>query len=389
MDFNDTADEAAFRDEVRSWLAANAKYAPQPRPGSIGMNYDVAEARQWQRRLYDAGFAGITWPVEYGGRGLGAIHAAILQDELTRVVTTDHPFRPAIGDAGRLIMHHGTPLQQQQHLAPILRGEQIWCHLLSEPNAGSDLASLTTRAERAGDQFVVNGQKVWTSAGHVADFGLLLARTNPDVPKHHGLTYFIVDMRTPGIDVRPLRQMTGDAHFNEVFLDNVVVPATAVLGEVDKGWTVAHASLANEREYVGNRAATSRRFEQLAGSARQLGISQSPIIRQRLAAQYIREEILRYQWLKVQTAFSQNRPVFSEMSMMKLALSNSIQAATTLGVELLGPAGAVHGPADAAPASVHHEFVGHLAFKIGGGTDNIQKNAIAERLLGLPREPKG
>jgi alkylation response protein AidB-like acyl-CoA dehydrogenase len=268
----------------------------------------------------------------------------------------------------------------------MLRGDEFWCQLFSEPGAGSDLASLSTRARRDGDQFVVTGQKVWTSYAHFADFGLLLARTNIDVPKHRGITYLIVDMHAPGITVRPLHQMTGHSEFNEVFFDDVLVPAASVIGHVDQGWMVAHATLAHERSYLGARLAGEGRFDPMSKLAHLCRRTGEPSVRQSLAACYTREQILRFLNFRTQTAISRGAAPGPEAAVAKLAVSDHSVRTAADALSLLGARGMLAEMGVAGDSSPQAQFVGSLGIKIGGGTDNMQKKAIAERVLGLPRE---
>ena len=270
MDFDDTPEEAAFRAEARSWLEAHAQLRkPDARPTMAAANDPghIEACRRWQRTLYDGGWAGITWPKQYGGRGGTSNQARIFAQEERRFDVTTGMFSVAVNMVGPTLIEHGTPEQQERYLEPILRGDELWCQLFSEPGAGSDLAGLRTRAERDGDSFVVNGQKVWNSGAHQADVGILLARTDADVPKHGGISYFLVDMRSPGIDVRPLRQITGHSHFNEVFLTDVVIPAEGLLGPLNGGWGVAQTTLASERSMIGGGGAGTG-IEQLVDLAR-------------------------------------------------------------------------------------------------------------------------
>ena len=284
MDFDDTPAEAAFRREARNWLRQNAK---EKEPGELSTSHSffdfdnvfVTEGKAWQRRLFEGGWAGITWPVEFGGRGGDVVQAMIFRQEEVRFDVTTGLFAVGIGMAGPTIIGHGTDDQRSRYLPAMLRGEEIWCQLFSEPGAGSDLAGLATRAEPDGDEWVVNGQKVWSSGAHHADWGILLARTDPHVPKHRGITFFLLDMRTPGVEVRPLRQMTGGATFNEVFLTDVRVPATNVVGEVNGGWQATMTTLANERSLSGGISS----FPQVLQLARECGATTDPLVRQRLA----------------------------------------------------------------------------------------------------------
>jgi alkylation response protein AidB-like acyl-CoA dehydrogenase len=246
----DTPEEAAFRAEARAWLDANARRRDAEGEGSPGPHDHGPDAeaaffercRAWQRRLFDGGWAGITWPTRYGGRGGSAAQALIFAEELAAFDATSGFLASTIDLVGPALLRHGSEEQRERYLRPLLRGDEVWCQLFSEPEAGSDLAALRTRAERQGDAFVVNGQKLWTTFAQYCDFGILLARTNPDAPKHRGISFLLVDMRTPGIEVRPLVTITGSRHFNEVFLTDVRVPASMLVGTVDEGWTVARRS---------------------------------------------------------------------------------------------------------------------------------------------------
>jgi alkylation response protein AidB-like acyl-CoA dehydrogenase len=294
MDFDDTEQDAEFRAEVRSWLQEHAE--------PLGDGYDwsrdrehpdyVTRCRRWQHTLYEGGWGAITWPVAYGGRGDVVWRQAIFDQEAAAYDVSTGAFAVGIGMVGPTLIAHGTEAQKARLLPAMLRGEEVWYQLFSEPEAGSDLAGLRTRARRDGDEFVVDGQKVWSSGAHQSDWGIVLARTNPDVPKHKGITYFLVDMRTPGIEVRPLRQMTGHAHFNEVFLTEVRIPAANVVGEVDGGWGPTHTTLANERTFIGGggERVTSERLIDLV---RRCGRDEDPVIRQKLAAFHTRARLLR------------------------------------------------------------------------------------------------
>jgi acyl-CoA dehydrogenase len=284
-------------------------------------------------------------------------------------------------------MAFGSPEQRGLHLLAILRGEEYWCQLFSEPSAGSDLSSLRTMAKRDGSRFVVNGQKVWTSYAHFARYGLLLARTDPDAPKHRGLSYFVVDMRTPGITVRPLRQMSGAQEFNEVFFDDVVIPETALLGEENNGWAVAHATLASERQYLGAMVFTERKFPTLLDAARRTGLTTVAATRQVLAACYSREQILRYLGFRVQTSIGNGVPVGPTGSVLKLAQAQHVWRSADDLLTICPSAALGATDADVDALGLRDEFLASPGMRIGGGTDNIQKQTIAERILGLPREP--
>jgi alkylation response protein AidB-like acyl-CoA dehydrogenase len=388
MDFDDTPEEAAFRAEARAWLEANAARLPEegrgqfPAPGEPGY---VEGCKEWQRVLYDGGWAGITWPKEYGGRGGTAVEQSIFSHEQAQFDVATGAFAVGIGMVGPTLIVHGTECQKRQHLDPLLRGERVWCQLFSEPGAGSDLAGLGTRAVRDGDVWIVNGQKVWNSGAQHSDWGILLARTEPEEPKHRGITYFLVDMRTPGIDVRPLRQITGVAHFNEVFLTDVAVPDGNVLGPVNGGWGVAATTLANERTLIGT-ASSGSGFGDVLRLARACGAGTSPAARQRLASAYTRLELLRYLGYRVRTALSRGEQPGPESSVLKLAYSQHVAGLGDLVVDLQGAAGTLSG-GDARDGGIWQmQFLNQWMSRIGGGTDQVQRNIIAERVLGLPGE---
>jgi alkylation response protein AidB-like acyl-CoA dehydrogenase len=269
----------------------------------------------------------------------------------------------------------------------MLRGEEVWCQLFSEPDAGSDLAGLKTRAQRDGDQFVVNGQKVWTSGAQHSDWAILIARTNPDVPKHRGITYFLVDMRTPGIEVRPLRQITGYAHFNEVFLSDVVIPVENVVGTIDGGWAVTHTTMSNERTLIGG-AGQGITAGQVLDLARRGGRSADPLVRQDIAAFYTRVQLLRFMNYRVQTALSHGRMPGPEASTTKLFVSQHMSLTGDLLMELVGADGMLAGKDAVDEGAWETAFLNQWMSKLGGGTDNIQRNSLGERVLGLPREPR-
>ena len=390
MHIGDTPEEASFRAEARTWLEAHAHRRDSHEGKSADHTRDLAghmqACRDWQRVLYDNNWAGITWPKQYGGRGASAIQSAIFAEEMSQFDVATGAFAVSIGMVGPTLIAHGTPEQQQHHLAPILKGEEVWCQLFSEPGSGSDLASLGTRAVRDGDDWIVNGQKVWTSFGQFADYAILLARTDVDLPKHAGITYFILDMKSPGIDVRPITQITGVQHFNETFLTDVRIPHTNIIGEINAGWKGAQTTLMNERSHIGSGGTWS--VDQLIQLAQQRGLSSDLNIRQGLAQAHTRAETLRYMGFRMRTAMSQMRMPGPEALTLKLAYANHWILTAELATEILG-AGAMLW-ADDAPEDNQwgQHLLGQFAIRIGGGTDEIQHNIIAERGLGLPREPQ-
>jgi len=389
MNFDDSPDDARFRSEVRAWLDGHA----ERRRGldDWSLNHEapdyVTRCRTWQHTLYEGGWGAITWPVEYGGRGESAWRQAIFNQEVAGFDVSVGVFSVGIGMCGPTLITHGSEEQKHRFLGAMLRGEEVWCQLFSEPDAGSDLAGLKTRAVRDGDTFVVNGQKVWTSGAQHSDWAILLARTNPDLPKHKGITYFLVDMRTPGIEVRPLRQITGHAHFNEVFLTDVVIPAHNVVGTVDGGWAVTHTTLANERNLIGGLGGGIT-FAQVANLVRASGRADDPLIRQGIAAFYTRTQLLRYMNLRIQTALSNGRMPGPEAATTKLFVSRHMGLTGDLLMAIEGADGMLSG-GDAPDAGAWQQaFLGQWTARLGGGTDNIQRNSLGERVLGLPAEPR-
>ncbi|HVC74106.1 MAG TPA: acyl-CoA dehydrogenase family protein, partial [Mycobacteriales bacterium] len=295
MDFRDSPEEAAFRAELRSWLAGELPPDWSDRQPHVG-RWDFAAARQWTRKLFDAGYAGLTWPKEFGGKGLPPTYHAIYLEEMARVDAPDHVGVIGLGMAGPTIIAHGTPEQKATHLRGILSGETIFCQGFSEPGSGSDLASVRTRSVREGDEFVVTGQKVWSSYAHVADWCILLTRSDAGSEKHRGLTYLLVDMHSDGVEVRPLRQITGDPEFNEIFLTDVRVPVANAVGEIGGGWRVAMTTLLHERGTLGF-ALTARLealFGRLATTAHKTGAAGDPLVRDRIADLYVDLQGLRY-----------------------------------------------------------------------------------------------
>jgi alkylation response protein AidB-like acyl-CoA dehydrogenase len=394
VDFDDTPEEAAFRAEARAWLT---QHAP-PRGEASGLHrahHDPdpeADARhlkackEWQLTLYEGGWAGLTWPSDYGGRGGTSIQQSIFSQEQSRFDVAVGAFAVGIGMVGPTLIAWGTDEQKRDHLDALLRGDIVWCQLFSEPGAGSDLAGLGTRAVRDGDEWVVNGQKVWTTGAHHSNFAILLARTDPELPKHQGITYFIVDMTTPGVEVRPLRQINGVAHFNEVFLTDVRIPIDNVVGVVGGGWSVAQTTLMSERTLIGSGGGMT--FADIAQLVRATGGGANPLLRQKVAETYMRYEIMRYLGLRVQTAISQGRQPGPESSVLKLALSLHMAATGDLVLALEGANGMLMGDTTPDAGYWQQYFLGQWSSRIGGGTDQIQRNIIGERSLGLPREAR-
>jgi alkylation response protein AidB-like acyl-CoA dehydrogenase len=351
---------------------------------------EVEEAKAWRQQVFDAGFGWITGPQQYGGRELPASYERLWQSVEGQYDTpSGAPFGIGLGMVAPTILAHATDEVRQRYLRPLYRGEIIACQLFSEPGAGSDLAGLQTRAVRDGEEWVVTGQKVWTSGAQYSDIGEIICRTDPDVPKHKGLTGFVVDMHAPGVEVRPLRQMTGGASFNEVFFNEVRVPDDHRLGDVNQGWTVALTTLMNERASIGAGGAggagvmaTSRLIELV----RHLGKADDPLVRQRLADVFINGNVARYTNLRALAKIRAGQLPGPEMSIAKLSLTQNMQRVATLLADVLGPKLV----ADSGEWGTYawSEFVlGVPGMRIAGGTDEVMRNIIGERVLGLPKEP--
>ena len=396
MNFDDSPEEAAFRAEVVAFLEANAS---RKQAGSLANSYygrppseeaeraHVAECKAWQRVKYDNGWAGITWPKEYGGRGGTAVQQGIFNQEESKFDVPTGVFSVGIGMAGPTLIAHGTDEQKRRYLDPMLRGEEVWCQLFSEPNAGSDLAGLATSAVRDGDEWVVNGQKVWNSGAHYSDLGILLTRTDLDAPKHRGITYFLVDMRSSGVEVRPLKQITGAAHFNEVFLSDVRIPHENILGAPNAGWGPILTTLANERTAIGG-GQSQVSIDDFVDLARRFGVAGDPRVRQELARQYSYFQTVRYMSYRVQTAASKGVAPGPESSVLKLATTRRLTHAGDLAMALSGAAGMLADDDAFLGGFWQQQFLNQWMSKIGGGTDQVQRNIVGENVLGLPSEPR-
>ena len=390
MDIGDSPEEAAFRAEARAWLEANAQRrdpAKRHKQASTDVEQDVhaRACQEWQRVLYDGGWAGLTWPKRFGGRGGTPWQAAIFAEEQNKFDVAVGAFAVAHGMVAPTLMMHGTD-DQRGHLDAMLRGDDIWCQLFSEPEAGSDLANIGTRAVLDGDEWVINGQKVWTSGAQHSVYAILLARTDPDAPKHAGITYFILDMRSPGIEVRPLRQITGVAHFNEVFLTDVRIPVANVVGDVNGGWKIAHTTLSNERALIGG-GNTAWSMQELIAMARHFGRTNDPIVRQGIARAHSRAAVLQYMGYRMRTSISRGEMPGVVASTMKLFYARHWAATTALALSIQGADGVLWGDSALDDGLWQQTFCGQYAVRLGGGTDEIQGNVIGERALGLPREP--
>ena len=353
---------------------------------------DEQAAREWSRRLFDAGYAGLTWPERYGGAGAPYTHQAIFLEEVARAEAPEHIGIIGLGMAGPTIISHGTEEQKDRYLRPILSGEEVWCQGFSEPGAGSDLASLRTRAVRVGDAFAVDGQKVWSSFAHIADWCILVTRTDPDAPKHAGLTYLLVDMHSDGVEVRPLRQVTGDPEFNEIFFNDVRVPISNVVGAVDDGWKVAMTTLLHERGTLGF-ALTARlevQLNKLLKLAREVSVNgrraaDDPMIRDGIAQRWIELQGLRFTNYRALTKLMTDGVPGPEGSIAKLHWSESNQRLTKLALDVLGPRAQLDGAESIWGGYWQYQQLRSRGNTIEAGTSEILRNIIAERVLGLPR----
>ncbi|MCG2634500.1 MAG: acyl-CoA dehydrogenase family protein [Gammaproteobacteria bacterium] len=400
MDFNDTPAEAEFRLAARSWLADNAE--PQdpatPKPG-VFFGYpsadEIAWARAWQRKKYDAGWAGIAWPKAYGGRGGSIMEQIIWSQEELRYRTPPLVLYLGLGHVAYTIMQHGSDEQKSRYLPPLLKGEEIWCQLFSEPGAGSDFGGLACRAERDGGDWLINGEKIWISDGDYAEFGALVTRTNPDVAKHKGMTYFLVDMQTPGIEVENIRQINGRSHISRVRFTNVRVADSQRVGEVDDGWSVSLTTLMYERLFVGTAGANGQFggpvYRHLVDLAKRVTYQggpaiEHPLVRQRLADFRVRSKELEHNSYRVLTLVSRGEQPGPEGSISKLALGLLIQEMSNFALELQQGAGLLLGD-DAPEEGIWQESMMEIpCMRIAGGTDEIQRTIIGERVLGLPPE---
>ncbi len=383
--------ERAIRDEMRAFLAEH-----MPAHDDLPVDFDerIAYLRAWQQKLHAARLVNISWPEEYGGRGATLLEQIVANQEMARAGAPELVAVVGLEVVGPSIVQHGTPAQKAAHLERILSGEDIWCQGFSEPGAGSDLAALRTRAVDKGDHFVISGQKIWTSWAQYANWCAVLAITDPDVPSHRGISYLIVDMRSPGIEVRPLTQITGDAEFSEVFFDEVVVPRENVLGEIGKGWPLAMHTLTNERGPVVMSVQVKLRvaLDALVADAARFKRDgrpalEHPAVQAKLAQAHVAIEVLKHQAYRSVGAFVANGGAGPETSVDKLAMTHAGQVLGDACLEVLGPfAGVVEGPDGPVEGLPwQHQYMYSRAASIYGGTSQIQKNIIAERVLGLPR----
>ncbi|MHB8645099.1 MAG: acyl-CoA dehydrogenase family protein [Thermomicrobiales bacterium] len=395
MDLNYTAEDKAFRQQVRRWLEENI---PKKRPETLD------ERRVWHRKLYEAGYLGMGWPKEYGGQEARPMEQAIVGEELARANAPASLNGLGIGIVAPTLIHHGTEHQKRDHISKILTAEELWCQLYSEPNSGSDLASLQCRADVDGDEFVINGQKIWTSGAVIADWGILLARTDRSAPKHQGISCLMLDMHQPGVEVRPLKQISGSSEFCEVFFTNVRVVADNLIGEMNAGWRIAQTTLSYERG--GNVLSRVVRLQEMYD--RMIEVCQSlrrngkpaiedPNVRQKLGEIYAETEVLRYSALRLLSRLEKGQRPGPEASISKLHYSELDKHVQELFLDILGPYGlqtgglppeyALHADSDFGEAgSWAYSFFWSRAGTIYAGSSEIQKNILGERVLGLPKE---
>jgi acyl-CoA dehydrogenase len=395
MDFEDTAEEAKFRSEVRRWLDENAKDA-KGGGDEMAERTDkdfLARARAWQAKKAKAGYARITWPKEVGGYGGTAIQQVIFNQEEGKsdVAGLGGPFAIGLGMCIPTVMAYGAKDALARYVGPALRGEEIWCQLFSEPAGGSDVAGLRTRAEKEGDTWTVNGQKIWTTGAQISDYGILLTRTDPNVPKHKGLTMFYLDMKSPGVEVRPIKQASGQSGFNEVFFTDVKIPDSQRLGEVGQGWQVALTTLMHERLAVGGGLGGGLDVKELMSLARTLELEDGPAIknasvRERLADWYVRSAGLKYTTYRTMTALSRGQQPGPEASIAKIVVAPKLQDISAFAMELEGEAGALKGEDAPEHGAFQMGWMAAPGLRIAGGTDEILRNIIAERVLGLPQD---
>ena len=388
MDFNDTPEEARFREEAATWLAENA-----PNDDAFRVLTPLEQAKQWQKQKYDAGWACIGWAPEFGGRGASPIEEVIWRQEESQYDLPANFFLIGQGMIAPTLMAWARDEDKARYLPPLASGEEVWCQLFSEPVGGSDLAALRTRAERDGDEWVINGQKIWTSGAHFSDYGVIVVRTDPTVPKHKGLSYFYVDMKAPGVEIKPIKQLTGDSDFNEVYFNDVRVSDQQRLGEVGQGWQVSLTTLMNERAAIGGGFGQMDVALAMA-VAQKVEIDGRPAledasVRARLANWYVQESGLKYTGYRSLTALSRGALPGPENSIGKLVGAPKMQAMSSYLMDLLEASGAITDESLATEAGIiQRAYMGAPGLRIAGGTDEIMANIIAERVLGLPQEPR-
>mgnify|MGYP006233310621 FL=1 len=394
MDFNDTPQEAEFRAKCRAWLEANAELKTKKTNSAKNMNIGnkslLEAAAEWQKKKYDAGWAMIHWPKEFGGIGATPIERIIWAQEESKFNVPKGVYEIGLGMAGPVMMEYATDEQKERYLPPMAEGKEIWCQLFSEPSAGSDVAGLRSKAVQDGENWIVNGQKVWTSGAHFSDFGMLVVRHDPGLEKHKGLTFFFVDMKSPGIEVKPIKQLTGGSSFNEVYFNDVVIPDSQRLGEIGDGWKVAITTLMNERLAVGDADGVdaNEAFE-LAKKHDKDGeqLIDNNAVRESIADWYCEASGLKNTKLRTMSALSRGDTPGPEASITKIVSANKLQAIGNFGMDSSDMSGMLM---DEKSDFIKFQmaWMGAAGLRIAGGTDEILKNIIAERVLGLPQEAR-
>ena len=390
MDFNDTHEESLFRAEARDFLNAHAQLKNESEPRDESEADYLARAKAWQKLKYENGWACLAWPKEYGGRNATPMQQIIWNQEEARYDVPTAPFAIGLGMCGPTMMAYASEQQKREMLPRMASGEHIWCQLFSEPAGGSDLAALRTKAERVGDEWIVNGQKIWTSGAHYSDWGILVTRSDPTVAKHKGLTFFFLNMRSTGVAVKPIKQISGDSNFNEVYFTDVRIPDAQRLGAVGQGWQVSITTLMNERLAVGNAGGAD--FDEALSLAHEVKIDGAPAIRnqavrEKLADWYCQSSGLRYTNYRVISALSRGATPGPENSITKVVSAKKQQDIGSFGMDLMDMGGILMDPTKVpADLAFQQNFMGAPGYRIAGGTDEILRNIIAERVLGLPAD---
>lgn len=392
MDFNDTPELAEFRAKVRAWLDDNAPKRENNKLIGMGGPTAYDEAKVWYKKVADAGFAGLTWPKEYGGQGLTELHSVVWSQEVNNYITRDAYFVIGIGNCGPAIMNFADEDMKKELLPRMASAEDVWCQLFSEPGAGSDVAGLRTKAEKDGDNWKINGQKIWTSGAQHSDYGVVLCRTDPTISKYRGMTCFMIDMKQPGVEVRPIKQMDGDQHFNEVFFNDAVVPDKYRLGEEGGGWGVALHILMAERLAISGVQPTG--FPQLLDLLKECELNgeplhKDPVVRNQVATWYTQYAGLQAVNLRMLSAVANGGFAGAEASLGKLVGANMNQEIADFIGQQLGQMGAVCDK-DLAVYDGHfqHNILFAPGVRLAGGTDEVMRNILAEQVLGLPQEPR-
>lgn len=390
MDFNDTPEEAAFRAEARNWLLANAPPHVIPQGVALDDSEEVERGKAWQRAVYDGGYAGITFPKALGGRGGNVIEAVVFAEEESQYNLPKGPYITiGLGMAIAAIAKHGSDEQRAKFIEPTLRGELTWCQLFSEPSAGSDLANLRAKAVKDRDDWIINGQKVWSSWAHRSDWGILVVRSDASVPKHKGLTFFVVDMKSPGIDIRPIRQISGASDFNETFLTDVRIPDSNRIGEIGEGWGVCMTVLMGERLGSGSgKSQVGPLIDYAASTPGENGGTalHSGSTKLALGRALAQEQGAKYLEARLRTMVSRGEDPGALAGMIKMSYASRLQKTSGLAMELRGMDAIAPGADDAQTRSIQYDYIWSTVMRIAGGADEVLKNQIAERVLGMPGE---